>query len=127
MYILGRSSPCKLSGIPANTLQGEVFKETKERLSKRTGIRGKQFDKIKFAVVSRVIYSNPRYLEDGACFVSLLQGLLSSTNLGFLADSWGSLDDVLADIATDPDDQLGLDHVNKNRNFWNRSESFFIR
>ena len=45
----------------------------------------------------------------------------------FPTDSAGSPDDVLADIAIDPDDQLGLDHVNKNRNFWNRSESFFIR
>ena len=45
--------------------QGEIFKETKERLSKRTGIKGKQFEKIKFAVVPRAMYSNPRYLEDG--------------------------------------------------------------
>lgn len=45
--------------------KGEIFKETKDRLSKRTGIKGKQFEKIKFAVVPRVMYSNPRYLEDG--------------------------------------------------------------
>ena len=32
---------------------------------------------------------------------------------------------MLADIATDPEDQLGHDHVNKNRNFWNRNELGF--
>ena len=95
--------------------QGEIFKETKQRLSKRTGIKGKQFEKIKFAVVPRLVYSNPRYLEDGKfanrCYLRLLTGS----------------DDILSDIVSDTDDLLGLDHVNKNRNFWNRSESFFIR
>mgnify|MGYP001111307224 FL=1 len=95
--------------------QGEIFKETKQRLSKRTGIKGKQFEKIKFAVVPRLVYSNPRYLEDGKvayrCYLRLLTGS----------------DDMLSDIVSDTDDLLGLDHVNKNRNFWNRSESFFIR
>ncbi|KAI1943689.1 ubiquitin-specific protease ubp15 [Ophidiomyces ophidiicola] len=79
---------------------GEIFKDTKERLSKRTGIKGKQFEKIKFALVSRTQYSTPVYIED---------------------------DNVLADLAIDSEQQLGLDHVNKNRNFWNRSEGFFIR
>ncbi|KAL1970798.1 hypothetical protein VTN77DRAFT_2632 [Rasamsonia byssochlamydoides] len=94
--------PSKPHGIPFKFVvkSGEVFKETKERLSKRTGIKGKQFEKIKFAVVPRAMYSNPRYLED---------------------------DDILSDIATDPDDLLGLDHVNKNRGFWSRGESFFIK
>lgn len=49
----------------ADIVQGEIFKETKERLSKRTGIKGKQFEKIKFASVPRASYSNVRYLEDG--------------------------------------------------------------
>ncbi|CAL00824.1 uncharacterized protein An09g05480 [Aspergillus niger] len=62
---------------------GEIFKQTKERLSKRTGIKGKQFEKIKFAVVSRNMYSNPRYVED---------------------------DDILSDIIGDSDDLLGLEH-----------------
>ncbi|KAL2010554.1 hypothetical protein VTN00DRAFT_6361 [Thermoascus crustaceus] len=94
--------PNKPHGVPFKFVvkPGEIFKETKERLSKRTGIKGKQFEKIKFAVVPRAMYSNPRYLED---------------------------DDILSDVATDPDDLLGLDHVNKNRGFWNRSESFFIK
>ncbi|KAK2794704.1 hypothetical protein FQN52_007474 [Onygenales sp. PD_12] len=94
--------PSKAHGIPFKFVvkPGEIFKETKERLSKRMGVRGKQFEKIKFAVVVRQTYSQPKYLED---------------------------DDILADIATEADDQLGLDHVNKNRGgFW-KSESFFIK
>lgn len=50
----------------ADNLQGEIFKETKERLSKRTGIKGKPFEKIKFAVVGRnTTFATPKYLEDG--------------------------------------------------------------
>lgn len=61
------------------------------------------------------MYSNPRYLEDGK-FVPI--GVLARLTF---------LDDILSDIVSDSDDLLGLDHVNKSRNFWNRSESFFIR
>ncbi|KAL3478386.1 hypothetical protein BJX99DRAFT_224406 [Aspergillus californicus] len=89
-------------GVPFRFIMrtGEVFKETKERLSKRTGFKGKRLEKIKFCVVPRALYSNPRYIED---------------------------DDILSDIIGDSDDLLGLDHPNKKQNFWNRSESFFIR
>ncbi|PWY79654.1 ubiquitin C-terminal hydrolase [Aspergillus heteromorphus CBS 117.55] len=91
-------------GVPFKIVMkpGEIFKQTKERLSKRTGIKGKQFEKIKFAVVSRTMYTNPRYLED---------------------------DDILSDVIGDSDDLLGLDHVNKNRSFWNRGggESISIK
>lgn len=45
--------------------QGETFKDTKERLSKRTGIKGKNFEKIKFAIISRSNFSRPEYLQDG--------------------------------------------------------------
>ncbi|KAK9546263.1 ubiquitin-specific protease ubp15 [Aspergillus fumigatus] len=94
--------PSRPHGIPFKFVMkpGEIFKETKERLSKRTGIKGKQFEKIKFAVVPKSLYSNPRYLDD---------------------------DDILSDIVGESDDMLGLDHVNKSRSFWSRSESFFIR
>lgn len=59
--------PSKAHGIPFLFLMkdGEDFAHTKERLSKRTGIKGKQFEKIKFAVVQRSAYSKPEYLEDG--------------------------------------------------------------
>lgn len=36
-------------------------------------------------------------------------------------------DDILSDVLGENEDLLGLDHLNKNRSFWNRSESFFIR
>ena len=45
--------------------QGEVFKDTKERLSKRTGIKGKQFEKIKFSMIPHGNYSRTKTLEDG--------------------------------------------------------------
>lgn len=45
--------------------QDELFKDTKERLSKRIGLKGKQFQKIKFAIVHRSAYSKPTYLTDG--------------------------------------------------------------
>lgn len=46
--------------------EGEVFKETKERISKRTGIKGKNFEKVKFAIVKGgQTYSRPVWVEDG--------------------------------------------------------------
>ena len=45
--------------------KGELFKDTKSRLSKRTGIKGKQFEKIRFALVQKIPYAKPTYLEDG--------------------------------------------------------------
>ncbi len=48
-----------------NRIQGELFKDTKERLSKRIGLKGKQFEKIKFAIIHRSAYSKPTYLTDG--------------------------------------------------------------
>ena len=57
----------KPHGVPFKFLvkPGEPFKDTKERLSKRIGIKGKQFDKIKFAIIPRSSYSKPIYLNDG--------------------------------------------------------------
>lgn len=45
--------------------QGEKFSDTKKRLEKRTGLKGKSFEKIKFAVVKRSAYSKVHYLSDG--------------------------------------------------------------
>ena len=94
--------PSKPHGVPFKfTLKpGEHFKDTRERLGKRTGIKGKLLEKIKFAIVSRSTYSKPRYLEDN---------------------------DVAMDLLQDEEDLLGLDHVNKTRNFWNRGDQIFIR
>lgn len=47
------------------SIQGELFEKTKERLQARTGIKGKPFEKIKFAVVKKSAYSKPVYLENG--------------------------------------------------------------
>jgi ubiquitin carboxyl-terminal hydrolase 7 len=59
--------PTKPHGVPFKFVlkPGEVFKDTRERLSKRTGIKGKLLEKIKFAIVTRSLYTKPRYLEDG--------------------------------------------------------------
>ena len=46
-------------------MQGEPFSETRQRLSDFTKIKGKQLDKIKFALVSRSQYSKPEPLDDG--------------------------------------------------------------
>ena len=51
-----------------NAHKGEIFKQTKERLQKRTGLKGKPFEKIKFAVVKKAQFSKPIYLEDGEYF-----------------------------------------------------------
>ena len=50
---------------PLTIAQGEMFSDTKERLSRRTGIKGKQLEKLKFAAVSRSSWTRPEYLEDG--------------------------------------------------------------
>lgn len=68
--------PSKHHGVPFIFLlkDGEVFKETKERLSKRTGIKGKQFDKIKFAVIrGGQAYSRPVAIDDGGSFDDYLK------------------------------------------------------
>ncbi|KAJ5947605.1 Ubiquitin carboxyl-terminal hydrolase 21 [Penicillium verhagenii] len=93
--------PSRPHGVPFKFVvkPGEIFKETKERLSKRTGIKGKPFEKIKFSVVPRNSFPSAKYIED---------------------------DDILSDVAG-PDDLLGLDHASKSRGFWGKSESFFIR
>ena len=45
--------------------KGERFADTKERISKRTGIKGKQLDKIKFNVIGNSRFARPDPVEDG--------------------------------------------------------------
>ncbi|KAF2719013.1 cysteine proteinase [Polychaeton citri CBS 116435] len=79
---------------------GEVFKDTKERLSKRTGLKGKNFEKVKFAVIKGgQQFSRPQWVED---------------------------DDILSDKMAS-EDHLGLEHPNRNRSNWIRYESLNIR
>ena len=62
-----QTEPNKSHGIPFRFLikPDEVFSDTKKRLEKRTGMKGKNFEKIKFAVVKRSSYQKPTYLADG--------------------------------------------------------------
>ncbi|KAH7353142.1 hypothetical protein BKA66DRAFT_277895 [Pyrenochaeta sp. MPI-SDFR-AT-0127] len=95
--------PSKAHGIPFqfSLKEGEPFSETKQRLSDFTKIKGKQLDKIKFALVGRPQYSKPEYIDD---------------------------EDVLWEIVSGRDDiALGLDHTNKSRSFWGKTDSIFIR
>jgi ubiquitin carboxyl-terminal hydrolase 7 len=72
-----QNEPNKSHGIPFKFLikPDEVFSDTKKRLEKRTGMKGKNFEKIKFAVVKRSSYSKPTYLADGMFCHILLQRL----------------------------------------------------
>ncbi|KAJ4293603.1 ubiquitin-specific protease ubp15 [Kalmusia sp. IMI 367209] len=93
----------KIHGIPFqfSLKEGEVFSDTKQRLSDFTKIKGKQFDKIKFCLVSRSTYSRPESIED---------------------------DEILWDLIGNRDDiSIGFDHANKSRSFWGKSDSIFIR
>ncbi|KAI9818363.1 MAG: hypothetical protein M1826_001385 [Phylliscum demangeonii] len=82
--------PNRIHGVPFRFVvkEGELFKQTKERLAKRTGWKGKQFEKIRFALVQRITYAKPVYLDD---------------------------DDVLYETMSEGDDMLGLDHVDRSR------------
>jgi ubiquitin carboxyl-terminal hydrolase 7 len=62
-----QNEPSKSHGIPFKfpLIQNEKFSDTKKRLEKRTGLKGKNFEKIKFAVVRRGSFSKPLYLTDG--------------------------------------------------------------
>ncbi|CAK1366028.1 unnamed protein product [Cercospora beticola] len=94
--------PSKAHGVPFIFLMkaGEIFKETKERISKRTGLKGKNLEKVKFAVIKGgQVYSRPVWIAD---------------------------DDILSD-KLGPEDHLGLEHPNRNRQNWGRYESLNIR
>jgi ubiquitin carboxyl-terminal hydrolase 7 len=45
--------------------EGELLSAAKERISKRMNVKGKGFEKIKFAVVAKTGYQKPEYLTDG--------------------------------------------------------------
>lgn len=85
-----QGEPSKSHGIPFRfkIIPGEIFSDTKKRLEKRTGMKGKNFEKIKFAVVKRSSYSKPTYLTD---------------------------ESILDEMLTAEDDMLGLDHVDRSR------------
>lgn len=94
--------PNKVHGVPFVFVvkPGEKFIDTKERLSKRIGLKGKQFEKIKFAIIQRSLYAKPTYLTDT---------------------------DVLSEYASNQEDHLGIDHVNRNKGLAGKGDSIFIR
>ncbi|KAK9449666.1 uncharacterized protein V1518DRAFT_414322 [Limtongia smithiae] len=79
----------------------EKFVDTKARLQTRTGIRDRQFEKIKFALVRQHKYSEPLYLND---------------------------EQVVAQIA-EVDDALGMDHLDKTtyKNLRHEQRAIFIK
>lgn len=92
----------KAHGYPFKFLMkpDEKFVETKKRLEKRTGIKGKNFEKIKFAVVRPSSYSRPVYLHD---------------------------DDVLWELAPNRDEFLGLDHADRTSRLRNGASDLFLK
>jgi len=76
-------------GIPFTLwfVEGETLLTLKQRISARTGLKGKRLDEIKFALISRLPYSKPEYLKD---------------------------DDIVFDLAN-TEDLLALDHLNRNK------------
>ncbi|KAL2760507.1 hypothetical protein ACRALDRAFT_1059705 [Sodiomyces alcalophilus JCM 7366] len=96
-----QNEPSRSHGIPFKFLliEGEKFSDTKKRLEKRTGLKGKSFEKIKIAVVRRSQFSKAQYLND---------------------------DDVVWNMATS-DDALGLDHVDRTRTMRNGAGDLFLR
>jgi len=63
-------------------------------------MKGKNFEKIKFAVVKRSSYSKPQYITD---------------------------DQILDDLITAEDDLLGLDHVDRSRSLRNGAQDLFLK
>jgi len=97
-----QGEPSKSHGNPFKfrLIPREPFSETKKRLEKRTGMKGKNFEKIKFAVVKRSSYSKPQYITD---------------------------DQILDDLITAEDDLLGLDHVDRSRSLRNGAQDLFLK
>ncbi|KAK8110930.1 ubiquitin carboxyl-terminal hydrolase [Apiospora kogelbergensis] len=95
-----QNDPSRMHGIPFKFLlkEGEPFSETKKRLEKRTGIKGKAFEKIKFATWKKY-EKKTYYLQDD----------------DVLFEQGGAVEDDLV---------LGLDHVDKSRNRGNGQEMF---
>jgi ubiquitin carboxyl-terminal hydrolase 7 len=80
-------------------------------------MKGKNLEKVKFAVVKRSSYSKPIYLNDSRC----------SINLPFCTVVLTRSDDVLWDVASQDDDLLGLDHVDRTRAVRNGTQDLFLR
>lgn len=95
--------PSKPHGTPFQVTlkEGEPFRETKQRISELIKIKGKQLDKIKFALVPKAQYSRPEYIQEDE----------------IIFDTVGAHDDM----------SIGLEHPNKSKSFWGKTDSIFIR
>ena len=100
--------------------QGENFIDTKKRLEKRTGLKGKSFEKIKFAIVRRASYSKPQYLEDGK---RATEPAILCCRHANVCDA----DDELLGVALSDEDYLGLDHVDRTKSVRNGGGDLFLR
>lgn len=95
-----------------------MFKDTKDRLSKRTGLKGKQLERIKFALISRSSYARPEYLKDGE---------LADINVDIQVFLMNAAEDVLFEMIASEEDCLGLDHPAKARPGSLKGDSIHIR
>lgn len=113
------SEPSKAHSIPFKFLikPDEVFSDTRKRLEKRTGMKGKNFEKVKFATVKRSMYATPSYLSDGK--FSLLASVKEAADV--------FIDDVLYDLVDPDSDSLGLDHIDRSRNLKNGAVDLFLK
>ena len=68
-------------------MQNEKFSETKKRLQARMAVSDKDFAKYRFALIQVATFKQPSYIED---------------------------EDTIYDHKWQPDDALGLDHVDKS-------------
>lgn len=115
--MLGEESNQVLTSI----MQHEPFSETKVRLEKRTGIKGRSFEKIKFAVIRRSTYPKTTYLNDGKLRRgAVLMRWRPAINSNTMAD------DILWDVASQ-EDMLGLDHPDRSVNRRNGLGDLFLR
>ncbi|POS84668.1 hypothetical protein EPUL_002212 [Erysiphe pulchra] len=97
-----QNEPSKAHGVPFlfRTIDGERFVDTRKRLEKRTGLKGKVFEKIKFAIVTRGSFSKPFYLTD---------------------------DVIIEEYLSHREDMLGLDHPDRSRAIRNGAGDLFLK
>jgi ubiquitin carboxyl-terminal hydrolase 7 len=58
----------QMHGVPFKFVihPNELFAETKRRLQARIGVSGKEFAKLRFALIQPTMFKQPSYIEDGA-------------------------------------------------------------
>ncbi|KAG8969651.1 hypothetical protein FRC03_001523 [Tulasnella sp. 419] len=81
--------PARAHGVPFKFVlkPGEKFTETKKRLQERMGVSDKDIARYRFTLIQSAGFKQPTYVED---------------------------DDIIFDHKFQPDDVLGLDHVDKS-------------